>query len=132
MLSNHTFIVDKEIEMIFANGRACFVALTTVAGFMLTGCSSQPTANSSPESNGQPAQVSSSDRLPEGLAKSTDADRAAALQQEVCPVTGAKLGSMGMPLKINVGDQEVFLCCDGCEEQIRSEPEKYLAKLKSK
>lgn len=118
--------------MSFAKDWACIVALMVVAGFMLIGCSTQPTANSSPEPGGQPAQMSSGDSMLEGLAKLSVTDRAAAQKQEVCLVTGAKLGSMGKPPKINVGDQEVFLCCDGCEEQIRSEPEKYLAKLKSK
>ena len=36
--------------------------------------------------------------------------------QEICPVSGQKLGSMGAPVKVAVGDQkeEVFLCCRGC------------------
>ena len=36
--------------------------------------------------------------------------------QEICPVSGEKLGSMGEPVKITVGEakEEVFLCCKGC------------------
>lgn len=34
--------------------------------------------------------------------------------QKICPVTGAKLGSMGDPVKAKIGQEEVFLCCDGC------------------
>lgn len=36
--------------------------------------------------------------------------------QQICPVTGAKLGSHGTPVKVTVGQQkeEVFLCCKGC------------------
>lgn len=34
--------------------------------------------------------------------------------QEICPVTGEKLGSMGEPLKVQVGEETVFLCCKGC------------------
>lgn len=34
--------------------------------------------------------------------------------QEICPVSGQKLGSMGDPLKVKVGEETVFLCCKGC------------------
>jgi hypothetical protein len=39
--------------------------------------------------------------------------------QEVCPISGQKLGSMGAPVKVAVGDQkeEIFLCCQGCAGQ---------------
>lgn len=36
--------------------------------------------------------------------------------QEICPVSGETLGSMGPPIKVTVGEakEEVFLCCKGC------------------
>lgn len=34
--------------------------------------------------------------------------------QEICPMTGEKLGSMGPPIKVQVGQETVFLCCQGC------------------
>jgi hypothetical protein len=36
--------------------------------------------------------------------------------QEICPVTGEKLGSMGKPITVVIGKQKetVFLCCKGC------------------
>jgi len=36
--------------------------------------------------------------------------------QEICPVSGQKLGSMGTPIKVEIGEQkeQVFLCCKGC------------------
>ncbi|QEG35809.1 hypothetical protein [Bythopirellula goksoeyrii] len=36
--------------------------------------------------------------------------------QEICPVSGEKLGSMGSPVKVAIGEaqEEVFLCCAGC------------------
>ena len=46
-----------------------------------------------------------------------------------CPVSGQRLGLMGKPVKITVKGQEVFLCCDGCEEAIKNDPDTYLAKL---
>jgi len=35
--------------------------------------------------------------------------------QEICPVSGQKLGSHGKPIKVKAGKQlTVFLCCKGC------------------
>ena len=50
-------------------------------------------------------------------------------QQKICPVTGAKLGSMGQPIRATVGERIVFLCCAGCTDKLKQEPEKYLARL---
>jgi hypothetical protein len=68
-------------------------------------------------------------KMPEGLAELSEADRALAEKQKVCPVTGEPLGSMGAPVKITVKDRTVFLCCSGCEAAIKKDPDKYLAKL---
>ena len=38
-------------------------------------------------------------------------ERAEALAQATCPVTGLALGAMGVPVKITVNGQAVFLCC---------------------
>ncbi len=50
-------------------------------------------------------------------------------KQKVCPVSGEPLGSMGMPYKVTVKGREVFLCCQGCEGEIKENPDKYLARL---
>lgn len=34
--------------------------------------------------------------------------------QEICPISGQKLGSMGTPLKVKIGEEIVFVCCKGC------------------
>ena len=65
----------------------------------------------------------------EALAQLSEADRALAEKQKVCPVSGEPLGSMGKPYKVRVKDRDVFLCCQGCEEEILKNPDKYLAKL---
>jgi hypothetical protein len=62
------------------------------------------------------------DQLPE-------ADRALARSQAACPVTRKALGSMGVPPRVVVAGRIVFLCCDGCEDALRSNPAKYLARL---
>jgi hypothetical protein len=66
-----------------------------------------------------------------GLAELSVEDRTAAEKQKVCPVTGERLGGMGKPVKITVKGKTVFLCCAGCEDAVRKDPDKYLAKLKA-
>jgi YHS domain-containing protein len=34
--------------------------------------------------------------------------------QQICPVSGQKLGSHGEPLAVKIGDEHLFLCCRGC------------------
>ncbi len=53
-------------------------------------------------------------------------------EQQVCPVTGAKLGSMGAPKRVVVEGRVVFVCCDGCTSKLQKDPAKYLAKLPNK
>jgi Cu(I)/Ag(I) efflux system membrane fusion protein len=59
-------------------------------------------------------------------------DRALAEAQKFCPVSGERLGdpSMGVPIKVTVKDQPVFLCCKGCQGEVRRTPDKTLAKVK--
>ena len=53
------------------------------------------------------------------------------LQDKKCIVTDEKLGAMGAPVKItDVNGKDVFICCSHCEEPLRKEPDKYLAKIK--
>ena len=44
-------------------------------------------------------------------------------------MSGELLGAMGPPKKVSVAGHDVFICCEGCEKPITSEPDKYLAKL---
>lgn len=37
--------------------------------------------------------------------------------QQICPVTGAKLGSTGVPIKVRIGQQYAFLCGKACQSQ---------------
>jgi len=53
-------------------------------------------------------------------------DRLLAERQKVCPVTKKPLDSMGGPVRVVVNGRVVFLCCDGCEDSLREQPEKYL------
>lgn len=41
-------------------------------------------------------------------------DRLRVSVQEICPISGSKLGTHGIPLKVQVGKEQVFLCCKSC------------------
>ena len=41
-------------------------------------------------------------------------DRIKAEVQQICPVSGNKLGSMGDPLKVKIGEEQILLCCQEC------------------
>jgi Cu(I)/Ag(I) efflux system membrane fusion protein len=58
------------------------------------------------------------------------ADRAAALAQQNCPITHAALGSMGVPVKVELAPgKSAFLCCDGCRKEATKSPQKTIEKL---
>jgi hypothetical protein len=63
-----------------------------------------------------------------GPALSPD-DQALADLQKLCPVSGEELGSMGVPVKLIVKGEPVFICCTGCEKKLNADPDKYLAKV---
>ena len=68
-------------------------------------------------------------KIKANLASLSTEDRALAEKQKICPVSGEPLGGMGTPKKLHVAGQDVFICCAGCEKEVTSEPEKYLAKV---
>jgi hypothetical protein len=39
------------------------------------------------------------------------------------------LGTMGPPKKVDVSGRQVWICCDGCQDKLLADPDKYLAKL---
>jgi hypothetical protein len=70
------------------------------------------------------------DAIRAALDKLPPPERATAERQKLCPMTGIALGSMGTPVKIDIGGQTVWLCCDGCESEALENPIKTLNKLK--
>jgi Cu(I)/Ag(I) efflux system membrane fusion protein len=71
------------------------------------------------------------------LAASRPADGAVRLagstaaEQKACPVTGAKLGSMGEPVPVEIDGKKTWTCCDACPPKLKADPKKYLAKLQA-
>lgn len=101
----------------------CVVALSLGMCFVV-GCGEKPKPSS-------PAAVSTDEaKFSEAIAKLPEEDRAAATAQKFCVVEDkSRLGSMGMPHKIMVEGQPVFLCCAGCEEEALKDPQATLAKV---
>ncbi len=58
-------------------------------------------------------------------------EKTAIAKQAVCPVTGAKLGSMGDPVAVQADGQRVYLCCAGCEIALAEEPKKYVSRIRT-
>ncbi len=46
--------------------------------------------------------------------------------QRYCPVTKAKLGSMGAPVFVEVVGRRIALCCKGCRDRLLADPTRYL------
>lgn len=57
----------------------------------------------------------------------TESDRAGISRQRICPVTGEMLGAHGAPLRVAVGQQVVYLCCEACVGKLQVDPAFYLA-----
>lgn len=78
---------------------------------------------------GEAEHAHGSPETTEAFAALSPEDHAAAEKQGTCPVSGGALGSMGTPIKVTVKDRDVFICCSGCEEKLKADPDTYLAKL---
>jgi hypothetical protein len=115
--------------------------LCATGTLILAGCYANPTPSPTkpvpPPSGGTAATPAA----PEKPAKDPDAeikaeraklspeDRALVEAQEWCVETNDRLGKMGPPIKIMIKDKPVFLCCDGCEDKAKADPDKTLAKV---
>jgi uncharacterized protein (TIGR03000 family) len=70
-------------------------------------------------------------KIAANLAKLSPEDRRLAEAQKYCPIQeGNRLGILGVPFKVMVKEQPVFLCCKGCAEEALQDPDKTLAKVK--
>lgn len=96
------------------------LALALVAGCQGSTAPTQKTASTPVESNTSDPEVKAS------LDKLSPEDRALAVAQKTCPITGEPLGSMGVPPKLTIKDQIVFVCCSSCTKKAEADPEKTL------
>ena len=76
------------------------------------------------------AEVEKLKKVTVALGKLKGADQTLAEQQRFCPVMDdSRLGSMGMPIKIEIKGKPVFLCCKACEEEALADPDGTLKKV---
>ena len=114
------------------------VVFTGLTAFTMPGCSEpQDTAPGTTAAKDSQTTEDTHDHgsgmaaMEDGLVEHSKADHASAMKQHVCPVSGEMLGTMGKPIIVSVSNQDVWVCCNGCTETLKADPEKYLAKLKS-
>jgi len=120
--------------------------IVLVLGLALLGCgSTKPTSTESTHSNmhedhgghehaghaegDHTSADAPSDDVVTAMADLSPDDRALAESQKICPVSGEPLGAMGVPIKVDVNGRSVFICCEGCREELLAKPDEYLAKL---
>ena len=48
-------------------------------------------------------------------------------QAKQCPVTKKPLGSMGAPIRVELGGRSALICCEGCRARLTKNPDRYLS-----
>jgi Cu(I)/Ag(I) efflux system membrane fusion protein len=67
---------------------------------------------------------------PSTVEELTAEDRRLIEAQQFCPVrANSKLGSMGTPVRLVLHNQPVYLCCSGCLDKARANPERTLTRV---
>lgn len=105
--------------------------------FFVVGCQSQVTEttknteNKSQHDKGDPKEDAANEKeISETLAKLSSEDRKLAEEQKFCAVMKhERLGGMGVPVKLEVKGEPVFVCCSGCKKKALSNPEETLANV---
>ncbi len=69
----------------------------------------------------QPSTASDEDvEVKEAMDKLSSEDRALAEAQRSCPITGKRLGSMGVPVKIVLKGRPILVCCPFCLDKAKA------------
>jgi Cu(I)/Ag(I) efflux system membrane fusion protein len=120
VVANGSFLVDAETRLNPAAGSIYFGGTGGAKGESAKVTTVRPSTPEDPNA-----------KVKAALAKLTPEDRARAEAQKYCPVrTDSLLGSMGIPLKITLDGQAVFLCCAGCKDRAFANPKATLARAK--
>lgn len=116
--------------------RACSIfALVGVLPLLAVGCMHQSgcrgcrAASTPAASFDRPASTTAGQSNPVPAATATAG--ASQKRQTTCPVTGQKLGSMGPPVPVSVKGETIYVCCKGCVDAVRADPDKYLEIVRS-
>ncbi|WP_437193684.1 hypothetical protein [Planctomicrobium sp. SH527] len=104
----------------------CALLMFSIA---ITGCGAAQSTEPTGGNNGRQTTKSEADERQDALAKLDVEDRAHAVAQGYCAVSEEPLGSMGVPIKVVINDQSVFVCCKGCEKKAKADAELTLSKV---
>ena len=120
IVTSGSFLVDAETRLSPAAGSIYF-----------GGSSGSKSESSSTVTTVRPTTPEDEDaKLNAALKRLAPADRALAEKQKFCPILdNSRLGSMGVPVKVMVEGQPVFVCCPACEGPAKSKPQETLKKL---
>ena len=86
-----------------------------------------PSKTETPKPSGAAAKLSAKELA--GIKELPEAEQDAAIAQAVCPVSTHNLGSMGKPLKVSAEGRTFYICCDTCEDDVKTKGKEVVAKL---
>jgi len=119
IVTSGSFLVDAETRLNPAAGSIYFGGSSGAKG----GAAGTTIRSTTPEDPDA--------KIVAALAKLSPADRELAEKQRTCPILkDSRLGSMGVPIKLTLADETVFLCCAGCKGQATAEPALAAARVK--
>ena len=127
------FLIDAETRLNPAAASAYFgasggpQASASAAAPTATSPSKPDSGKAEPAAKGAAAPPTAEEL--KNIRKLPPEDQKVALAQRVCPITNKPLGAMGVPVKIMLKGQPVFLCCAGCVAKARKDPEGTLKKV---
>lgn len=118
IVTTGSFLVDAETRLNPAAG-SIYIGGSTGSG------SAQPSSTvrpSTPEDHDLKIDLT--------LAKLNPVDRELAQSQQYCPIlTETRLGSMGVPVKVMVDGQTIFVCCPSCQKGALKDPKGTLQRV---
>lgn len=117
--------------------RCMIFGLLFLLTFFIVGCQTQvsPTlensaSHSHTDKENKKNEGANEKEIAETLAKLNSEDRKLAEEQKFCAVMKhERLGGMGLPIKIEVKGEPIFVCCSGCKKKALSKPEETLANV---
>jgi membrane fusion protein, copper/silver efflux system len=120
------FLIDAETRL---NPAAASTYFGASGGPQVGGSPNAPIAPSQPQLGPVASAATPNAEDLENINQLPESDRKLAIVQRACPITGAALGSMGVPVKIVLRGQPVFLCCQGCVAKANQNPDETLKRV---
>jgi hypothetical protein len=122
IVTSGSFLIDAETRLNPAAGSIYFGGSSGAKG--TSGRTTiRSTTPEDPQAKSAAAAVEVEKKIAAELAKLPPADRALATAQKFCVTNDtSRLGAMGPPIKLELGGEAVFLCCEGCRQAAIDDP----------